>query len=101
MPKKPPVFRLHLPRSAPRNKQRSYERRRGSSTARGYGYTWQKKRLAYLAENPVCVRCQGPANEVDHIVSKRRGGSDDEENFQSLCKTCHSRKTAREDGRWE
>ena len=38
------------------------------------------------------------ATEVDHIVPRRAGGKDVIENLQSLCITCHSRKTARFDG---
>jgi 5-methylcytosine-specific restriction protein A len=30
---------------------------------------------------------------VDHIVSKRKGGSDAVENLQPLCSECHQRKT--------
>jgi len=40
------------------------------------------------------------ATEVDHIVPLRAGGTNDAENLQALCKSCHSRKTAIEDGRW-
>jgi 5-methylcytosine-specific restriction protein A len=39
---------------------------------------------------------------VDHIVSHH--GDEalfwDEDNLQALCKSCHDKKTAREDGRW-
>jgi hypothetical protein len=38
------------------------------------------------------------AEEVDHILPKVRGGRDDENNLQSLCKSHHSQKTAREVG---
>jgi 5-methylcytosine-specific restriction endonuclease McrA len=36
------------------------------------------------------------SEEVDHIVPKKQGGTDDESNLQSLCKPHHSAKTARE-----
>lgn len=35
---------------------------------------------------------------VDHILAKRKGGTDDPSNFQSLCRTCHNRKTNAVDG---
>ena len=87
-----------------------YDRRRGSSTARGYGYRWQKIRDNYLANHPLCVDPFGDhaadgvdavaASDVDHIKPKRDGGTDDMDNLQSLCKRCHSKKTAIEDNRW-
>jgi 5-methylcytosine-specific restriction protein A len=58
-----------------------------------------------LAREPLCRICRRggqamAATEVDHIVPRSRGGSDTWRNLQSLCKPCHSRKTAREEGRW-
>lgn len=68
-----------------------------SSTARGYGYKWQKARAGYLAKYPLCVYCQTKgfvieATVVDHIVphegdQKLFWNSD---NWQALCATCHS-----------
>ncbi len=40
--------------------------------------------------------CGRPATDVDHIVPKVRGGSDDERNLQSLCAAHHRVKTARQ-----
>ena len=34
-----------------------------------------------------------PATEVDHVIPRSAGGSDDVQNLQSLCKPCHSRHT--------
>lgn len=73
-----------------------------SSTARGYNYHWQKVRRMYLRENPLCVECLNlgiitPATVVDHI-EPHRGDYDkfwDENNMQSLCETCHNKKTGR------
>lgn len=84
-----------------------YDRGRGSSASRGYGSRWRRLRGLYLHTNPLCADPFGvhqgepvPAEEVDHRVPKSRGGTDQWNNLQSLCKSCHSRKTAVEDGRW-
>ena len=39
-----------------------------------------------------------PANQVDHIVPRAKGGSDDMDNLQSLCKPCHDAKTVIDNG---
>lgn len=77
---------------------------RGGSAKRGYDATWQRLRLMYLRDNPLCVECerQGEivaATDVDHITPIASGGERlDESNLQSLCRSCHSRKTVTEDG---
>lgn len=73
-----------------------------SSTARGYNYRWQKVRKMYLNKNPLCVEClkRGiitPATVVDHI-EPHKGDYEkfwNEDNMQSLCETCHNKKTGR------
>lgn len=90
--------------------QQRVDQARGTSTARGYNAGWRKLRRLVLNRQPIC---QDPfaihkkngevvvaASEVDHIISKRAGGSNKLSNLQALCKSCHSTKTAREDGRW-
>lgn len=77
----------------------------GSASERGYGYRWRKLRARFLADHPLCAECLKtgravPATDVDHIVP-HRGNPDlmwDEGNLQALCHSCHSRKTASEDG---
>lgn len=85
-------------------------RERGSASERGYGSDWRVLRAEYLRENPDCVGvvergvrihaagCDGTATEVDHVVPRRLGGSDDWENLQALSRRCHARKTATQDG---
>jgi len=72
---------------------------RPPSSQRGYGGSWRKLRAMVLNEQPICQHCRREAaTEVDHIVPLSRGGENTMENLQGLCKSCHSRKTAREDG---
>ena len=86
--------------------QRAFaDRQRGTRTERGYSNVWLKAAKAFLIAHPLCAECerQGkvtPATEVDHIVP-HKGDKKlfwDQNNWQSLCHECHSRKTAREDG---
>ena len=76
------------------------------STARGYGYKWQKARERFLSANPLCCYCQRKglitsASVVDHIEPHRGNESLfwDESNWQPLCKPCHDVTKAREEGR--
>ena len=73
-------------------------RPRASASERGYGASWRRVRDAHLADHPDCARCGAPATDVDHRVSRARGGDEDDDNLQSLCHACHARKTARVDG---
>jgi 5-methylcytosine-specific restriction protein A len=78
------------------------EQARGTSTERGYGSAWQRLRDRVRTEEPLCRRCLAKdliqaTEEVDHIVPKSDGGTDDRANLQGLCKSCHSRKTMTED----
>jgi len=96
------------------------DQQRGSAAARGYDSRWQKARRTFLAQHahrcvgyagkkslvsgpsslvssPVCLN---PATIVDHIVPHRGNQALfwDSSNWQCLCKPCHDRKTATEDG---
>jgi 5-methylcytosine-specific restriction protein A len=80
-----------------------YEQRRGSSARRGYGGKWLEAARRFLIAHPWCIKCSRLASEVDHIIP-HKGDMKlfwDRKNWQSLCKECHSRKTAAEDGRWK
>ena len=74
---------------------------RGHADYEGYRTErWKRMRRAYLAEHPYCEHCGALAVDLDHIIP-HRGDSNlfwSRGNWQGLCKGCHSRKTAREDG---
>ena len=80
----------------------------GTTTQRGYGADWRRRRAQQLLRHPACQwrrsadadRCGRPATDVDHVVPKVHGGSDEPGNLQSLCTAHHRRKTATQDGRW-
>ncbi|AFM40315.1 restriction endonuclease [Desulfosporosinus acidiphilus SJ4] len=86
---------------------KEYDLRRGSAASRGYDSRWATTRKRYLREHSLCVECLKtgkltPANVVDHVIPHKGDMVKfwDESNWQSLCKRCHDRKTAKEDGRW-
>jgi 5-methylcytosine-specific restriction endonuclease McrA len=65
----------------------------------------RKLRAMFLRRHPLCAdpfEMHGGrpvvATEVDHIQPLSRGGGHEWENLQALCKSCHSKKTARETG---
>ena len=77
------------------------DKKRESSSKRGYDSRWRKIRKMKLSMNPLCEHCQKrgiieSAKEIDHIVPLRKGGTHQFDNLQSLCKSWHSRKTASE-----
>ncbi len=69
-----------------------------------YSSKWQKASKAFLKAHPLCERCKAEgryvkATVVDHIIPHKGDRSLfwDKENWQSLCKQCHDRKTLTED----
>jgi 5-methylcytosine-specific restriction enzyme A len=83
------------------------DERRGTAAERGYDSRWRKVRAGFLRSHPLCARCEQDgvttaATVVDHIVAHRgdRAKFWDHDNWQALCKHCHDRKTATEDGGW-
>lgn len=78
------------------------EKLKGNRHERGYGTKWDKLRKKILRrDNFLCQPCYNnnkltPAEQVDHVVPKARGGTDEHSNLQSICLTCHNKKTAKE-----
>lgn len=66
-----------------------------------YSRIWRQCRGSYLKHNPICSipGCGERAVQVDHVISRRRGGAEfDWSNLIGMCKPHHSEKTARFDG---
>lgn len=83
-----------------RGRHKEYKsRRRDSKEQAFYSSTdWRKARAWKLKHTPICEICRmDNATMVDHIVPIKQGGAGlDPNNLQSLCQSCHNRKTARE-----
>lgn len=76
-----------------------HDAQRGTAAQRGYDARWQRVRAMFLQVHPLCEDCasQGrvtPATDVHHMVAKRDGGEDIEDNLLALCHACHSKRTA-------
>ena len=73
-----------------------------TTTERGLGWKWQKIRLRILKrDGELCQPCQRQGRivegrEVDHIIPRAIGGTNDDANLQTICKACHLDKTQRE-----
>jgi len=99
-----------MPYAAPRHRSPRREgvkqhEPRESPHARGYDRRWRRLRRMHLMKHPLCEDPFGVhgrrtvmGEHVDHIVPLARGGSNHESNLQTLCVSCHSRKTVRCDG---
>ena len=60
------------------------------------GFSEKKKRIIAADQGWKCKTCKKQLRyrwEVDHIVPKFKGGSDDVTNGQALCLDCHAHKT--------
>jgi 5-methylcytosine-specific restriction enzyme A len=75
---------------------------RPSAAHRGYDATWQRFRLAFLQEHPLCCDClergrSVPASEVHHVERLRERPELRlvASNCLALCKPCHTTRTNR------
>lgn len=95
-PAKHQPHRVGVRTHRPRQPEREHKRRVYTSQR------WVRERALFLKQNPLCVHCEQvgritPANTVDHVI-EHCGPQDplawDVSNWQPLCQSCHSRKTA-------
>lgn len=62
-------------------------------------WKWEKKRQYILRRDKyLCQHCMRlghltTATEVDHITALCNGGTDDDNNLEGICTTCHKEKT--------
>lgn len=70
---------------------------------------WQRRRLAFLQSNPLCVECTRAGLVVAAVAVDHRDGHRhtswrarfwDEARWQPLCIDCHNRKSASELAEW-
>jgi 5-methylcytosine-specific restriction enzyme A len=104
MPQRPPVYRPPIPGGIRKTAQRSGDRNRAHSRARGYDRTWERLRRKQLSEFPLCAKCLEKdhvraATVADHVVpiSVDPTRRLDQSNLQSLCKPHHDSAKQRED----
>lgn len=89
-----------------KQENRRYEKYdRSPEVKKRYGRVWKRIRDRYVSRHPLCELCQSkgilvPAEEVHHKVPLSEGGTHDEDNLISLCKSCHARIHAERGDRW-
>lgn len=92
-----------MPRIDIRQRKRTNQDR-PNKEARYHSVRWRKARMIQLMNEPLCRLCMQAdrvtaAEMVDHIQPVRLGGGFwDEQNYQSLCNSCHAVKSAKERG---
>ncbi|MCP4074432.1 MAG: HNH endonuclease [Hyphomicrobiales bacterium] len=75
---------------------------RGDRHKRGYGKEWDRiRKQVLIRDGELCQPCWKAgrvtrATQVDHVIPKTEGGTDELSNLQSICKACHGVKTQRE-----
>jgi len=90
-------------------KNKQYQNNRNKDWQHLYGSKWQKARWYYLRKHPLCEEClrndittplidKKYQGVVDHIVPHKGNVKLfwDRNNWQSLCTSCHNKKTAKE-----
>lgn len=87
---------------------RQAEQIRGSSSERGYGTRWARRRADYIYRHPWCVLCGRPSKVPDHypvsrkdLVDRGETDPDADRHLRPLCSPCHSSETAKhQPGGW-
>lgn len=85
---------------------RNYEKyQRNRERKKKYDARWNHIRKRYAAAHPWCEEClkEGiyvPVEHVHHRVPLSEGGTNDDSNLESVCKSCHSRIHAKRGDRF-
>lgn len=82
-----------------------WKAKKATTTERGYGSAWRKRREVIMnRDGRLCQVCRKEdriteATEVDHVIPKSKGGTDDDSNLQAICSPCHATKSQQEMGK--
>ncbi|MEM9043500.1 MAG: HNH endonuclease [Pseudomonadota bacterium] len=91
----------HLRAERERKRKAALDEKREQAHNRGYGWDWRRFRKAVIKDQPYCERCGSTDRlNVDHIISvaDRPDLRLDRSNVRVLCQSCHSSRTARDQG---
>lgn len=71
---------------------------RPAAHLRGYDSDWNALRDWFIIEHPFCAACGRVGAMVDHVqpIDTHPERRLDPDNLQTLCNSCHRRKTARD-----
>jgi 5-methylcytosine-specific restriction endonuclease McrA len=70
---------------------RAYHREYARAHYTSKTYRRLRGEWGYLLRDP-CSYCGGTAGEVDHIIPRSKGGSEDWDNLTATCRSCNARK---------
>jgi 5-methylcytosine-specific restriction endonuclease McrA len=60
---------------------------------------WKDQRLRVLKRDGyICAYCGQEADQVDHVIPRKAGGTHDLDNLVACCKACNSKKGALDEG---
>jgi 5-methylcytosine-specific restriction endonuclease McrA len=60
---------------------------------------WKDQRIRVLKRDGyICAYCGQEADQVDHVIPRKAGGTHDMENLVACCKSCNSKKGAHNEG---
>ena len=60
---------------------------------------WKNQRALVLKrDDRICYYCGNEATTVDHLISRKQGGTHELSNLVACCISCNSRKGARSEG---
>lgn len=71
----------------------------GNRNRKSSGWEWSRIRRRVLSRAGFSCEmegCRAPATEVDHIIPRSRGGSDEMDNLRALCPPHHREKSEAE-----
>jgi 5-methylcytosine-specific restriction endonuclease McrA len=90
------VHRREYFRNSPVQREQNIARASARSARLRFGEAVDWRVFLALREEPCMVCGKTPSRGVDHIVPRRLGGRNVPEQLLPMCRSCNSRKSARE-----